>query len=180
MTVAELQSSADALEETHTGRPTAPSKAVTKLERTQGTTLMEQLTETAGFVEGLANTKAAGDVALAASIITSVGFPLKKNAVKAPKGFKADSPAKGAAHVHLPAGEKGDVRLVRYSIDGQKTYSSPIVVHGYDLTITGIKSGTEIFFESAISTPPPKKSKATFVVGTDGLSWSDAVSCVVT
>ena len=179
VTVADLLTSASALEATHTVRPTAPSKSSTKQEHDQATTLMEQLTNTAAYIEGLANTKAAGDLAEAQAIITSVGFPLKKTAVKVPKGFEVDSPAKGAAHVHVPAGAASVVRLVRYSMDGGKTYSPPIIVHGQDITITGLKSGLEGLFQRATNAPSGKKSKATIVAGTEEQAWSNPVPCVI-
>jgi hypothetical protein len=167
------------LEATHTARPTAPSKTSTKQEHDQATTLMEQLTNTAAYIEGLANTKAAGDLAEAQAIITSVGFLLKKTGVKVAKGFTVTSPAKGTAQVHVPSAEANVVRLVRYSMDGGKTYSPPIVVHGQDITITGLKSGIEGLFQRATNAPPAKKSKATIVAGTEEQAWSNPVPCVI-
>ncbi len=177
--VADLLTAATTLETTHTARPTAPSKAATKQERDQASTLMEALTNTAAFIEGLANTKANGDLAIAQSIIVSVGFPLKKTGVKRTKGFEADSPAKGAAHLHVPTGASNAVTLVRYSADGGKTWSLPIIVHTIDITITGLTSGVDYLFQMATSTPPAKKAKQTITAGSEALAWSDAISCVI-
>jgi len=177
--VTDLLAAATTLENTHTARATAPSKAATKLEGEQGSVLMEYLTNTASFIEGLANTKAAGDVTMAGAIITSVGFQLKKIGVKRTKGFTADSPAKGTAHIHVPPGVGNAVRMVQYSADGGKTYSPPIVIHGVNLTITGLKSAVDYFFQMATSTPPAKKAKQVVASGSEQPAWGDAVSCVI-
>jgi len=177
--IADLLAAATTLESTRTARATAPSKAATRLESEQGSLLMEYLTNTATFIEGLANTKAAGDFTVAAAIITSVGFQLKKPSVRRTKGFTADSPAKTTAHLHVPPAVNNAVRLVQYSADSGKTYSLPIVVHGVDLFITGLKSGIDYLFQTAMSTPPAKKAKQTVTAGSEQLPWGDAVSCVI-
>ena len=178
--VVDLLAAATSLETIHTNRPTNPSKANTKLERDQSNLLMNHLTDTAAFIEGLANTKAGGDVTLAESIIVSFGFQLKKPGTKPAKVFSADSPAKNTAHVHVPADLSGAVRLVRYSMDGGKTFSGSIVVHGTVVIFNGFKSTVEVAFQMAKSTPPLKRAKLTITVGNEEPVWSDSVTCVIT
>jgi hypothetical protein len=175
----DLQTAATALETTHTSRPTSPSKASTKTEGDQASTLMDELTDVARFIEGIANVKAAGDATLAEAIIVSVGFQTKKAAVRHPKGFEAASLAKGTALVHVPSGDANGVKLLQYSTDGGKTWSLPIIVHGMDITLTGMKSGVDYLFQMATSSPPPKKTKATMVSGSEAQAWSDSVSCMI-
>jgi hypothetical protein len=177
--VADMLTAATTLETTHTGRLTTPSRAATKLEGDQATSLMGQLTDTARFVEGLANTKAAGDLALAQSIIASVGFPLKKAGVKRAKGFEAESTVKGTVDVHVPAGENNEVSLLRFSADGGKTWSATIVVHGVDITLTNLTSGVDYLFEKALSIPPAKRGKQVATAGSEAPAWGDAISCVI-
>jgi len=177
--IADLQTAAQTLETTHVARLTAPSKAATKLEHDQANTLMQQITNTATFIQGLANTTAAGDVNLADSIIASVGFQLKKTGVKRRKVFSATSPAKGTAHVYVPSGKRTAVRLLQYSADGGKTYCPTIVVHGVDVIVTALKSGVDYLFQMAMSAPPAKKAKLTITAGSEAAAWSDPISCVI-
>ena len=178
VTVAAFEAAATTLESTHTTRATAPSKANTKLERDQSNTLLEHVTNVAAFVEGVANTKG-GDLTTAESIIVSVGFSLKKTGVKHRKGFAVTSPAQGTAEIHFPAEAKGAVRLVQYSGDGGKTWSTALVVHGVKMTITGLKSAVDYFFRYGVSVPPGKKSKAMVAAGSEEPTWSDPVSRVI-
>jgi hypothetical protein len=179
MTVADLLTAATSLESTHVGRPTTPSKAATKLERDQAGVVMDGLTNIAAFVEGLANTKASGDVAAAEGIILSVGFQLKKAPVRTAKHFGATSPTKGAALVAGIPGARNAVRLLQYSTDAGKTWSLPIVVHGTKVLISGMKSGSEGLFQYATSSPPVKRATQTLVSGTEAQRWSDSASCVI-
>jgi hypothetical protein len=179
VSLADLQTAATTLETTHTTRLTTPSTANTRLERDQATTLMEHLTNVAAFIEGLANTKAAGDVTLAGSIIASFGFQLKKVGIKHLKGFEAESPSKGTVVLHVPPGEGNEVQLVQSSADGGKTWSFPIVVHGVNITFSNLKSGVEYLFHLAKSSPPAKKAKQVVSPGTEEPAWGDSVSCVV-
>jgi hypothetical protein len=172
---------ATTVETTHTSRPTAPSKAATKLERDQASALADAIRNDGAYVEGFANTKAAGDLAQAEAIILSVGYQLSKTPVRAPpKGFDAESPAQATARVTFPPREKGEVVLLQYSGDGGKTWSLPIVVHGRELLITGLTRKVEYLFQMATSQPPPKRTKQTLTAGTEAQVWSDSASCVIT
>ena len=73
VSVADLQTCATALETTHNSRPTTPSRASTKLEGDQATTLMEAIKGIAGFVENFANIKGGGDLAKAEAIERGAG-----------------------------------------------------------------------------------------------------------
>ena len=174
----DLLASATALETLHTQRLSAPSPASTKLESDRATTLMEQLTNLAAFAEWIANTKAAGNVAVSGAILVSFGFQLKKEAVRHSKGFEGSSPEKGTARLHVPRGADNEVRLVQYSSDGGKTWSLPIVVHGVYISFTGLQSGTAYLFQIATSTPP-QKGKQMVTAGSEALQWGDAISCLI-
>jgi hypothetical protein len=178
--VTDIQSSAAKLDTIRTARGTAPSKANTKLERDQANTLMGQIKDIAGTIETIANTKAAGDYNLAAAIIVSVGFKLRKTpAPRAVKGFTIDSTSKSTIDVHFPKAPKGAVRVFIYSLDGGKTWSSIIVIHGQDLIINGLKSGTEVQGKFAIVLPPANRAKVVITAGNEAPAWSDPVTCVV-
>ena len=177
--LADLGTAATTLETTHTSRPTASSKATTKQLRGQADALMGYLRNTADFIEGLANTQAAGDYTLAQSIITSFGFSLKKTGVKPKKGFEADSPAKGTMVIHVPGGKNGEVKFVRYSADGGKTWSMAIVVHFQDITLTNLTSGVDYVIQMALVPRPPKGTKQVLAAGSETIPWGDSITCVV-
>jgi hypothetical protein len=178
--VADLGTSATTLETTHTNRPTNPSKANTTLELDQANTLRSQIKGVAAVVQFLANTKANGDLTLAQSIITSAGFKLKKTGAKPAKVFSVTSPAKTVAQLHVPPDPNDEIQLVKYSGDGGKTFSLWIVVHSTSITISALKSGTEYNFYRAISPrPAAKRGKQTLTAGTEDLTWSDFVSCMI-
>jgi hypothetical protein len=178
ISVADLLAAANTLESTHTLRLTNPAHANTELERTQATDVMDYLKDLAGFIEGLANTKAAGDVAVARSIILSTGFPLKKDGVKTAKGPDATSPSKGMLDIYVPADPKGGVRLAQYCVDG-KTWSLPIVIHGTGAVISGLKSGIEAQVRLAVNRAPAKRARTTVAAGMEDQAWGDILTCTI-
>jgi hypothetical protein len=179
ITVADLLAAATTLESTHTARRTIPSKANTTLELDQATDLLDHLKNLGGFIEGLANTKAAGDVAVAQSIIQSTGFPLRKSGAKPAKGPSAKSPSKGVLDVFVPADDKRGVRLAQYSIDGGKSWSLPLVVHGAGVEISGLKSGIEAMVRLAVNRPPAKRARTRISAGMEDQVWGDFLTCTI-
>jgi hypothetical protein len=178
ITVTDLLASASTLEATHTARLTTPSPASTELERSQATDLMDHLKDMGHFIEGVANTKAAGDLSVARTIILSTGYPLRKDGTKAAKGPSATSPAKGMLDVYVPADPKNGVRMVQYCVDG-KTWSLPIVVHGAGVMISGLKSGIEAQVRLAVNRPPAKRARTAISAGMEDQSWGDILTCTV-
>jgi hypothetical protein len=178
---ATLLASALALENTHTARPAAPSKVNTALELTEGTTVMDQFTADAQYLEALANTRSGGSYVAAESFLVSFGLSLKKQRAGVPRGFKVKSVTKGTATGQVPAAPKDTASFVRCSIDGGKTYGLQVHLTGGGFLYEGLPSGVECMFQYAVSAAPAKRAKAAVIWGSEAalLQWSAAIGCMV-
>ena len=179
---AELLASALALETTHTLRPTAPSKVNTSLETTEATTVIEQYTGVARFLETLGNSRSGGSYVAAEKFLLSFGLVLKKLRTVTQRGFKVQSPAKATATGQVPTNAASDaVTYVRCSIDGGKTYGPPVRAHAGGFVYGGLPSGVECMFQYAVDTPSGKRTKNTVTWGNEAsvFKWSGAVGCMI-
>jgi hypothetical protein len=179
-TGAQMTAAGTTIDGAHSARVAAQSKATTAAEHAACDAGLEIVVDHAAWVEGFANTTAAGNFDLAVQIVLSFAFqPKKEPAPKVQAGFEASSPVKGELDVHVPTGPRDAVRLVRVSVDGGKTYGASLIVHGKILTVFGLVSATTVFVQQTTSVPPPKRAKVRIAAGTDGLVWSDPISCVI-
>jgi hypothetical protein len=176
MVVADMVNQANNLESTHTSRKTNKSPSLTSLELDQATTVMNTLTDTAHFVQDFANRKAAGDLAIAVQIITSVGFQVKKEFVKHQRTFKVVSTEKGQVHLRTKAEGARVAYLFQVSDDGGKTWSFPIVTLEAEVIITNLKSLAEYSFRYGYVKPA---RKPTVAAGSEQPVWSDLIHAVV-
>jgi hypothetical protein len=177
-TEAQITAGAGAITTAHTARLNTPSPLNTKAEQTACNTGMEIMLQTAGWAEGVANR--GGNYELAVPILLSLGFqPRKEQGPRADPGFVLSSPLKTELDIHVPTSDAGTTRVARVSTDGGKTYSGSLIIHGKVLNIFGFVSGTNVFVQHAVSTPPPKRANVRLALGSDGLSWSDAATCVI-
>ncbi|MBI3501170.1 MAG: hypothetical protein HY063_05190 [Bacteroidetes bacterium] len=178
VTTADMLLQASALENTHTTRETNKSGNLTALELDQSATVQNTLLDTAAFVEGFANKKAAGDTSIAVQIITSVGFGIKKAFVKHQRSFEVVDTDKGLAHLRTVSAGRRAAYLWQWSADGGKTWSFPIATIGAEVIITNLKSAVEHSFRFA-AVVPVILGKPTVAAGSEEPAWSDVITVVI-
>ena len=175
VSTADMLLQATALETTHTTRKVNKSAALTAQEHAQATIVFNTITDTAAFVEAFANRKAAGDLAIAVAIITSVGFQLKKEFVAHQRTFEVISAFNGQFHLRAKAVGDRAAYIWQWSEDAGKTWSFPIFTIGSELIITNLKDGVNYSFRYAVVLPVIQ-GKPTIPAGSEQLIWSSPVN----
>lgn len=178
VTTANMLLQAGALEATHTTRETNKSGSLTALELDQAATLMNTLQDTAFFVEGFANNKAAGDTAIALQIIAGVGFSIKKAFVQHQRSFEVVSTAKGLANLRTVSAGKRAAYLWAWSADEGKTWSFPMVTIGSEVIISNLKSAVNYSFRYA-AVVPVIDGKPSIAAGSEQPAWSNIITAVI-
>ena len=175
VTDGDIKSQSAALKATHNSRQTDKSKATTNLERQQIDTLVESLIEDANYVEGVANKTANGDVAVAAQIITRIGFTVKKSADKHQRSFEVIDSGNGMIHLRVKALARREAVVRQYSPDvsNRTAWAFPVVTLESELIVTGLTSGTNYGFWFAMVLAVP--GKPTVTAGTEEPKWSDII-----
>jgi hypothetical protein len=169
-----------ALKATHNSRQTNQSKELTNLEHQQIDALIESLIEVASYVEGLANQKAQGDIAIFNQIVTRIGFQPKKAADKHQRSFEVIKTDKGMVHLRIKAMARREAVMWQYSPDVSNVanWSFPIITLGSEVIITGLKSAVNYAFRYAVILPPDS-GKPTITAGKEEPKWSDAIFQVI-
>ncbi|MFH1004200.1 MAG: fibronectin type III domain-containing protein, partial [Bacteroidota bacterium] len=178
VSIADMLSQATALETTHITREMNKSGALTALELNQSATVQNTLLDTARFVEGLANKKAAGDSAIAMMIIDSVGFKIKKAFTPHQRSFEVVKMSEKQVHLRTVSAGVRTAYLWQWSDDDAKTWSFPIVTIGAEVIITNLKSGTNYSFRFA-AIVPIIHGKPTVEIGSEQPLWSDVITTIV-
>lgn len=180
VSLADMGTQATDLDGTHTLRLTNKSKTLTATEHDQATTVMDTLTATKGFVETFANKQAAGDMALAVEIITSVGFDVKAEFIIHQRKFEVVGSIKTKAHLRIQAPAK------RFSVLWQWTatplapvWSFPIVGSEVEVIISTLRSGGNYGFRYGIVLPVGRGNKRTVAAGSEQPVWSDLITAVI-
>ena len=175
VSTADMLLQATALEGTHTLRQTNKSASLTAQEHEYAAIVINTITDTAAFVEAFANRKAAGDLALAIQIITSVGFQLKKEFVKHQRTFEVVSVNNGTFHLRAKAAGGRTAFIWQWSDDAGKTWSFPIITIGSEVIITNLKNDIYYSFRFAV-VPPVIQGKPVIPAGSEQLVWSNPVN----
>jgi len=177
VTIADMGTQATNLESTHTSRKTNKSATLTSTEQDQVTLVMNTIGDTADFVEGLGNKKAAGDLSLAVQIITSAGFQVKKEFVVHQRTFEIVDVAKKQVHIRTKAAGARASYIWQGSANPSDpgSWSFPIVTIEAEVIITSLTSGTNYGFRVATILPT---RKPTIALGSQP-DWSDVIMVIV-
>ncbi|MFH0894382.1 MAG: hypothetical protein V2A54_08090 [Bacteroidota bacterium] len=180
VSVAEMDTQAADLEATHISRKTNRSTTLTSLEQEQATLIMNTISDTAAFVEGIANKKAMGDLPLAIQIITSAGFQVKREFVLHQRSFEVVKTGKGSAHIRTKAQKQGVIYHWRWTTtpEDEKSWIEIFPTIEANIYITSLPCSTTVYFSCAITFPkgrtPHYDSKAAYFP-----SWSDPISATI-
>jgi hypothetical protein len=179
VTLADMGTQATNLESTHTSRKTNKSATLTSTEQDQATLVMNTISDTTDFVEGLANKKAAGDLPLAVQIITSVGLQVKKEFVVHQRSFEVVDTGKGSAHIRTKANKKGTIYFWRWTATPDNASSWKIIAPTIEcsVTISSLPHATTVYFAYAETLPygrNPILDSENFVP-----DWSDPISALI-
>ena len=175
VSTADMLLQATALEGTHTLRQTNKSASLTAQEHDYAVVVINTITDTAAFVEAFANRKAAGDLALAIQIITSVGFQLKKEFTPHQRSFEVVSANNGRFHLRTKSAGIRTAYVWQWSDDDGKTWSLPIITIGSEVIITELKNGINYSFRYAV-VPPVIQGKPVIPAGSEQLVWSNPIN----
>ncbi|MFH0896025.1 MAG: hypothetical protein V2A54_16450 [Bacteroidota bacterium] len=179
VSLVDMGTQATNLENTHTSRKTNRSATLTSLEQEQATLIMNTISDTAYFVEGVANKKANGDLPLAVQIVTSAGFQVKKEFTPHQRSFEVIKIAEGMAQIRTKAVKTGVIYHWRWTTTPTDENSCKIIPPTIvsNITITGLPHATTVYFATAVTMPQGRKPVAdseTYVP-----EWIDFISAII-
>ncbi|MFH0895974.1 MAG: hypothetical protein V2A54_16190 [Bacteroidota bacterium] len=159
VSLVDMATQATNLENTHTSRKTNRSATLTSLEQEQATLIMNTISDTAYFVEGLANKKAVGDLPLAVQIVTSAGFQVKKEFIPHQRSFEVVKVGDGTAQIRTKAVFPRPIYHWRWTTTPADENSWKIIppTLSSNIIITGLPRLTTVYFSYALTMPQGRK-----------------------